>query len=397
MPLDGMDEIKTLAVELKTASDGVKKIAETTNAEMKNLGLVTGETKETADKLLVKQSELNARVTELEQRAAGHRGGGDARTKSLGERVVEDEGMKALMASGRGKASFSTKAIISSLTTLANGSAGDLLVPQRQAGILPLLQPRLFVRDLLTPGQTSATAIQWVQETGFTNAAASVSESTGVTKPQSDIQFDIRTTSVTTIAHWVLATKQILSDAPQLQSYIDGRLRWGLASEEERQLLLGAGTGTDLTGIYTAGTTFSAPIVITGSTRVDQLRLAILQSALAEIDPSGIVVHPNDWAAIELQKATDGGYLFANPTSGLIGPTLWGLPVVPTKALSVVGRFVVGAFRQGAQIFDRWDADVLISTEDNDNFRKNLVTILAEQRLALAIYRPEAFIKGVFT
>src|SRR3546814_8134986 len=72
---------------------------------------------------------------------------------------------------------------------------------------------------------------------------------------------------------------------------------------------------------------------------------------------------------------------------------------VQTCALPIsmtAGNFLTGAFRLGAQIFDRQDARVEVSTEDSDNFRKNLVTILAEERLALAVYRPEAFIRGGF-
>ncbi len=104
----------------------------------------------------------------------------------------------------------------------------------------------MTVRDLLTPGRTASNSIEYVKETGFTNSAATVTETAGTAKPQSEIKFDLALTAVTTIAHWVLATKQILDDVPQLQSYIDGRLRYGLALVEEHQLLNGGGTGTDL-------------------------------------------------------------------------------------------------------------------------------------------------------
>ena len=80
---------------------------------------------------------------------------------------------------------------------------------------------------------------------------------------------------------------------------------------------------------------------------------------------------------------------------GTLSPTLWGLPVVATQSMAS-GKFLAGAFQLGAQIFDRMDAMVEISTEDDQNFRKNLVTVLAEERLALAVYRPEAFVKGDF-
>jgi HK97 family phage major capsid protein len=295
----------------------------------------------------------------------------------------------------RGRASVEVKAIISALTTDANGSAGDLIVADRLPGILIPGQRRLTVRDLLTPGRTASNSVQYVKETGYANAAASLSETAGTTKPQSDIKFDVLTSNVTTIAHWVLATRQILDDVPMLQSYIDGRLRYGLALVEENQLLNGSGTGTDLAGIYTQATAFAPPITIPATvTRIDVLRLAMLQTALSELMSTGVVLHPADWAAIELLKDSQGRFIVGNP-QGTLTPTLWGQPVVSTQSMAT-GKFLTGAFQLGAQIFDRMDAVVEISTEDDQNFRKNLVTVLAEERLALAVYRPEAFVKGDF-
>jgi len=392
-------QIGELATQLKSAADDVKKSAETTQTELKNLGNTTAETKKAADEALVKHNEISQRMTELEQKMTQLRqGGGPEKAKSLGETVVSDEAVKAFLAGGRkGRVSVAVKAIISAATTVADGSAGDLIVPTRVPGIVAPPQRRMTIRDLLTPGRTDKNAIQYVKETGFTNNAATVSELTGATKPQSDIQFDIVTSAVSTIAHWVLATKQILDDVPQLQSYIDGRLRYGLQYVEEGQLLNGSGTGTDLNGIYTQATAYSAPIVPSAAgnlTKIDVIRLAILQAFLAEYPANGIVMHPSDWADIELTKTDVGDYLMANPQGG-IEPRLWRLPVVETQAMTV-DRFLTGAFNLGAQIFDREDANVEISTEDSDNFRKNLVTIRAEERLALAVYRPESFIKGTF-
>jgi HK97 family phage major capsid protein len=388
-------DILALARDLQRAADEVKKSADTTNTEIKNLGTVTQETKTAADAALVKHTELSARMDAVEQQMARRSGPDEPEERrSLGQMVTDADDVKALMAAGRGKASFHLKAIISSLTTDANGSAGDLIVPQRLPGILAPPDRRLTVRDLIQPGSTTSTSVQYVKETGYTNSAATVSETAGTAKPQSEIKFDIATSAVTTLAHWVLATRQILSDVPMLQSYIDGRLRYGLKYAEEGQLLMGGGTGTDLNGIYTQATAFSAPFVVTGATMVDNVRLSILQAHLAELPPDGIVMHPSDWTNIELTKTDDGAYLFANP-QGLANKTLWGLPVVDTQAMTI-DKWLVGAFKMASQIFDRWDAVVLISTEDDQNFRKNLVTILCEERLALAVYRPEAFIKGDF-
>jgi HK97 family phage major capsid protein len=178
-----------------------------------------------------------------------------------------------------------------------------------------------------------------------------------------------------------------------LQSMIDQRLRYGLGYVEETQLLKGSGVGNNLNGVYTQATAFAAPIALSGSvTMIDTIRLMLLQAEIAEYPSTGIVLHPADWAKIELTKDANRGYIFANPQS-MATPQLWGRPVVATQAMTV-DTALVGAFRLGAQIFDREDANVVISTENQDDFIRNMVTIRAEERLALAVYRPAAFVKN---
>lgn len=159
-------------------------------------------------------------------------------------------------------------------------------------------------------------------------------------------------------------------------------------------MLNGDGTGVNLNGLVTQATAYSAPITISGGTMIDTLRLAMLQAELAEYPATGQVLNPKDWARIELTKDSEGRYIIANPANST-SPRLWGLPVVSTQAMAE-DDFLVGAFRLGAQIFDREDANVMISDEDRDNFVKNMLTIRAEERLALAVYRPEAFVYGDF-
>lgn len=399
-------ETKTVAeqaAEIKAAFDTrfdeLKSIAtDALGRAEKGEGLTEG-AKQKADEAITAANEAKARLDELEQKMAAGGGANKPEFKSAGQHFIDAENVKAFMADQRGGQrigiDIEQKAIISGLTTDANGSAGDLVVPQRGA-LVDAVERRMTIRDLLMPGNTNSSSIQYPKETGFTNSAATHTETGGTAKPQSEIKFDIATATVTTIAHWVLATRQILDDAPMLRSYIDGRLRYGLRYAEELQLLNGGGTGTDLNGVYTQATAMSAnPGVVTDPQRFDVIRFAILQAALAELPPSGVVVHPTDWALMELTKDDVGRYIIGNP-AGEAQPRLWGLPVVATQAMTV-DKFLVGAFSTAAQIFDRQEARVELSTEDDQNFRKNLVTILAEERLALAVYRPEAFIKGDFS
>lgn len=109
---------------------------------------------------------------------------------------------------------------------------------------------------------------------------------------------------------------------------------------------------------------------------------------------TAVVLNPEDWAAIELLKDTQGAYLHAAVTTGA-EPRLWGMRVVESDALPV-GSFMVGAFALAAKIWDREVANVQISSEDRDNFVRNMLTLRGEERLALTVTRPSAFVGGAF-
>lgn len=387
-------QIERLSAELVRATNDVKTFGEDIVRKTAAGETVAAELRQKADQALLAMNEINTRLTGLEQKM--HRPAGEeARVhKSVGDAFVDADEVKDFMLRKMSRASvrMGFKAI-TSLTTDADGSAGAAVAPQLQSGIQQLPVRRMTVRDLLTPGTTDSNAIQYVQETGFVNNAAPVVE--GAQKPESTLRLALRTVPVQVIAHFIHASKQILDDAPQLRSLIDFRLRYGLAYAEELQLLNGDGTGANLDGLIPNATAYSAPFVVTGETIIDKLRLAMLQAALAEYPATGHVLNPIDAARIELQKDDMGRYIIGNPSQAVGGLTLWGLPVVQTQAMTV-DKFLTGAFQMGAQVFDREDANVEVSTEDRDNFIKNMVTIRGEERLALAIYRPEAFIYGDF-
>ena len=383
-----------LAAEMKAAVekavDQAKAIAEEALGKAKAGEQASADNKEKADQLLIDLNGMRAKLSDLEQRAA--REGSEAEeAKSLGQQFVENDRVKSWLSSEQssGKADLRFKATITSATTAAAGSAGAGIQTTRLPGILERPRRRLTVRDLLSQGRMDGNTLEYVRETGFVNNAAPVAE--GQLKPSSDLQFDLVNTSAKVIAHWMKASRQILSDFSQLSSIIDERLLYGLAYVEEQQLLNGDGTGQNLLGIVPQATAYAAPVTVTGSTIIDQLRLALLQAELAEFPSTGIVLNPKDWAVIELLKDTQGRYLIGNP-QGTLSPTLWGVDVVTTQAMTE-DKFLAGAFKMGAQVFDRWDARVEVGYV-NDDFIRNLVTILAEERLALAVYRPQAFVYG---
>lgn len=387
---------EAIKAELDKISDKLKEHAEKVMAEHRNMSVSA---KEQVDELLLKHGELQGRLASAEQILAKvNAGSGEDAPQTFGEQFVNSEDWKAFSgkATPRGRVDMQFNAAITTVTTDTDGAAGDLTTADRRPGVITIPERRMTVRDLITPGRTDSGLIEYVQETGFTNMAAAVAE--GAAKPESSLKYDLVSTTAKVIAHYVKASRQILSDAPQLMSLIDGRLRYGLAYVEENQILNGDGTGQNLLGIVPQATAYAVPSGVTaptGATKlIDMLRVAMLQAVLAEYPATGHVLNPIDWAKIEMAKDAEGRYLIGQP-QGRIGATLWNLPVVETQAMAV-DKFLTGAFKLGAQVFDRWLARVEVATENEDDFVKNMVTVLAEERLALAVYRPEAFVYGDF-
>ncbi len=390
------EKIGELGQSLASIKEKVGNLATDFTTQLQQHGTVSTELTGKVDKALSELGDTTTRISELEKRAAREREDVAQGSQDVGDIVVASEKFKSTDVSGAWRGSIRVGMeradITSGDTTVGAGrSAGTSLVPgQRVPGIIAPPNRQLTIRDLIAPGQTSAASVEFVKETGFTNSAAPVAE--GTQKPKSDLTFDMETTPVRTLAHIFKASRQILDDAPGLASYINARGTYGLKFVEEGQLLNGDGTGQNLHGILPQASAFAPAFTPENETAIDRLRLAILQVILAEYPASGFVLHPTDWTKIELTKDLGGNYIVGNAQSP-IGPSLWNLPVVQTQAISA-GKFLTGAFNLGAQIFDRMGVEVLLSSENDKDFENNMFTIRIEERLALAVYRPEAFVTG---
>ncbi|MEG3084009.1 phage major capsid protein [Sphingomonas sp. PB2P12] len=372
----------------------VRQVAEKAEGEVKRFGDMSAETKENADKALLRLNmvdELKARLDDVEQKVTRPGGAGlGEETKSFGMQVAESDGIKSLASKERPSARIELKAI-----TTANNSAGGFIVSQRENEVVSMpRRPDIIMRDLLTVMPIDTGSVDYPKQSLRTNAAAPVAE--GNAKPYSNYGWTRATAPVRTIAHLAKLTRQALDDAPRLQAEVDSEMRYGLALAEDGQILLGDGTGENLLGLYPQATTYVAPagISIASPNKIDKLRLARLQASLGLFPSDAIVLHLTDWTDIELTKDANGRYIFGNPT-GVAGPVLWGKPVMATQSMAV-GTFLVGAFKVAATLYDRLKPEVLISSENADDFEKNLLTMRCEERLALAVKRPAALIKGAF-
>lgn len=279
------------------------------------------------------------------------------------------------------------------------GSAGSLVRNDQRPGFLELLQRGIVITDLMPSTPTESDTIEYVRETTFTNSAAFTAEATATTgtsgtKPESVLAYDTQTASVKTLAHWIPVTNRMLADAPALRGVINQRLLLGLDLALESQIIDGDGTGENLTGILrTTGILIQGVGSDNVMDAIYKARTQVMVTGLAR--PNGIVMHPNDWQGIRLSRenaatGTLGGYLYGPPS--VAGPmTVFGMPVV--EALGAVENTVlVGDFAMGAMIFDREQAQIRTGLI-NDQFVRNMQTILAELRMALVVFRPTAFAK----
>lgn len=391
--------LSSVSAELVRVSEEFTRKAEEAMTEVKNFGNLTTETKGKVDELATTQTGLTTLVNELKQRLGEveqkgvRRGGGGERALSVGAQLVADTEKLEAFRAGLGTGQRYGVKIENVRNALISSGVAGVVEPDRQIGVVDMPKQRLFVRDLITPGRTTQPSIFWVQQTGYTNNAAATAENTK--KPESAITFTTKLSPVATIAHIFKASKQILDDFAQLQSTVDAELRYGLKYAEEREILFGDGTGVHILGIVPQASAYAPAFEPDARTPIDDLRLGMLQTQLARLPATGFVLHFTDWARIELTKDANERYVIANPFN-LAGPALWGLPVVATEAPEFEGEFLTGAFQMGAQLFDREEANVVISTENVDDFEKNMVTIRCEERAALAVKRPEAFVTGPF-
>jgi HK97 family phage major capsid protein len=286
-------------MELQQVEEAIRRMAKQTSDGFEGAAEAIG-------KIDGKMQDQTARLLEIEQMMTRRRSGGGDVPASWGKAMVDSQEFKSLAKVKRGTARIEVKAI----TSLA--ASGGSLVPIDQR-LDPILMPRrrLGIRDLLSAGTTESNSVRFVRQTGRTLIPASVSE--GTSKPESSITFEADNAPVTTIAHWIPASKQILDDGPALMATIDSELQYGLDLEVETQILAGDGSVETLVGLITQATAFSAPFQPEMMQRIDYILLAQAQLQAIDFEATGVVLNPLDWARIRSTKDAEGRYVAGGP------------------------------------------------------------------------------------
>lgn len=257
---------------------------------------------------------------------------------------------------------------------------------------IPTPARALALLDLISFTPISEKLIPLFRESAYEIMADLVEEAGD--KPESDIEFGVLELAVGDIAHWIRISNQLLSDMPTLASYIEGRLAYGVRLKLEYKIVNGDGKTTGartFIGLVENGTHLTVTVGANDSA-IDVLSRAKYRAGAAGVLPEYILLNPESWGAIERIKGTDGHYVFGAPGAA-VQPVLWNLPVILTAAMPVF-KYWVGNISMGTAGYVREEVHVDASSEDGNNFTKNLVTLRAEMRAAFGIVLPDACVSG---
>ena len=368
-------------VEVKLNAMSIK-----ADAEMKELGKISTDTKAALDTFGIEQRTLADRLLAVEQKASAE-ADAPAVDESVGAQFVKHAAYdNFIKQDGRVRTRIEVK------NTVTNTIAGTF--SERRPGIVEGAWRVFTIEDLLVNVPTSANAIDWLRENVFTNAAAETAE--GAQKPESSITLTPGTMPVSTVAHWIKITRQLAMDNAALAAYITRRMVYGVNIRVENQLVGGNGVAPNISGLTLAGN-FTAhgytAASLTGlglspTNRFDLIGKMIGDCATADYPADVVILNTSDWWTMRLAKDGQGRYLLGDPGSTVV-PTLFGRPVVASNAMAA-GMVWVGSLAQAATLHTREGIAVDLSDSDGDNFTKNLITIRAERRLALTVEKPAA-------
>ena len=377
--LKALDSVETKLTAMSTKADG----------EMAAIGKVSHDTKTALDAIGVEQRALADRLLQIEQRASTKPDGMEA-GESWGDQFVKNARYADFASGNLNKLRVELKnTLVGSDTNVA---------PDRRPGIVGGAILPFSMEALLPSTTTTSNAIEYTREAAFTNLAAEAAE--GALKAESALTWSLVNMPVSTVAHWIKISRQLAADAPALAAYVNSRMVYGVNQKVDAQLVIGNGTAPNISGTYKTGN-FTLHGYLSGALGTILPKLVLIRKIMADLYVSGypadaIVLNPADWAQIEIELFTvaAGQTLYSINSAGQ--PVLFGVPVIQAIGMAA-DTFQVGRFSEAYMVYNREGVTVEMSDSDSDNFTKNLVTIRAERRLALATEKPAAVRGGDLT
>ena len=320
--------------------------------------------------------------------------------KSLGAHFVKHAAERLTQVKGMSGASVSVPEFKAATDThgLTSWTAGVPYLTDWDRTVVQGYRPEVTVASLLGSGSISGNAISYLVEAARAGNFETVAEAGA--KPQFNYGNPTTVTdALKKIAGFIKLTDEFLEDAPFLKSEIDGRLLYDLAWFEEQQLLNGNGSGQNVLGLLNR----SGIQTETGASVADNpdaiFRAITKVSTGSGLRADGVVINPTDYQSLRLAKDGNAQYYGGGFFAGQYGqggipenPPLWGLRTVVTPAIAA-GTALVGAFSQSATLYRKGGIRVEATNSNATDFTSNLVTIRAEERVALAVRRPLGLVK----
>lgn len=334
--------------------------------------------------------EVAAKVLELETKGTSTK-----ETESL-KSILESK--KEDLAKMKEKSGSSVQFVLKAAGTMAlsTNTTGQIPQAERENGITRIVRRNPFILELVNVGQIMSNVWEWVEQKNADGGAAMTAE--GAAKSQADFDLVVASANVKKVTAYIKVTKEMLDDVQLMRSEIDQELTELIQLKIDDQLLNGDGLTVNLTGINANATAYAAgafALAIPEPNNFDVLRTAINQVRVNLFEPTYIVMHPTDVTAMDLAKASDGHYVLP-PFASNDGTIVSGIRVVANTGVTI-DNFLVGDFTKAGV---RFKEGLTINVGyENDDFTKNLVTILAEARLVQRVKSNHygAFVKGVFS
>ncbi len=271
------------------------------------------------------------------------------------------------------------------LKTLFQTTAGWEPESTRTGLVVDAVTRPLQVLDIIPSARTAQTSIVYMLETTRTSNAAEMAEAG--TYAEDAYVLTQKDSPVRKIGTSIPVTDEQLTDVAMVESYLNGRLQFGIRQRLDSQVIVGDGTGVNLTGITnTAGIQTQAlsaePVPDTIYKALDLVRIT------GRAVPNAVMMHPTNWQAIRLLRTSDGVYIWGSPSETGI-PRLWGLPVVQPESLTV-GTALVGDFANFCSLFELRGIELKMGFNSTD-FITGKQTMRADLRTAFVVTRPTAF------
>lgn len=315
--------------------------------------------------------------------------------ESLGTLLTEKaEELKAMKDKSGASVQITMKAV--GTMALSTNTTGQIPQAERETGITRIVRRNPFILELVNVGSIMSNVWEWVEQKNAEGGAAMTAEAAA--KSQADFDLVVASANVKKVTAYIKITKEMLDDVPLMRSEIDQELTELINLKIDEQLLSGSGSGANLTGIITNATAWAAgafALSIPTPTKWDVLRTAINQVRVNLFEPTYIVVHPTDVTGMELSKDSTGQYIMP-PFAAVDGTIISGIRVVANTGVTI-DKFLVGDFQKAGV---RFKEGLTINVGyENDDFTKNLVTILAEARLVQRVKSNHygAFVYGDFS